>query len=133
MEPCNKEISDNGIVVFTTNSVRSVRMEEWVKAIAYESGQPVDWKQSGGYMAILALGDLHKVRKAIIRLGKIHDEFYREAIDELNEKMFDENFIQEHLEIIWNNNYRKLDLADYICSKCQGRCNPERHAGWTPS
>jgi hypothetical protein len=130
MDKCNQEIYDKGTVVFVSNTIRSVRMEEWVQAIAKESGQPVDWHMYAGRLVMLALGDLHKVRKSIINLRKMHDEGYTAAVLELN---FDSAFVEDRLKGIWDYNCKEYDLWSYTCSKCRGRCLPQNHAGWDPT
>ena len=131
MDQCNQEVYDKGTVVFLTNTIRSVRVEEWVQAIAKESGQPVDWHQFAGRAVVKALGDLHKVRKAIVKLRDMHDEGYIEAIMEL--QCFNSEYAKEGARKIWEQNCRDYDLWSYTCSKCQGRCMPQNHAGWDPT
>lgn len=130
LNKCDSEVYNNGMVVFFTNTIRSVRMEEWVQAIAKDSGQRVDWHWCGGRAVVLALGDLHKVRKAIIRHKNMHDLFLKEAINELY--LFDEDYLRRYAAGIWEYNYKTYDLWSYVCSKCQGRCMPQNHAGWQP-
>lgn len=127
---CDQEVYDKGEVVFLTNTIRSVRMEEWVQEIVKQSGQRVDWHQFAGRCVVKALGDLHRVRKAIIRLKDMHDQFLTEAMNEL--RSFDDDHIKRYTSGIWEYNYKEYDLWSYVCSKCQGRCNPQNHAGWQP-
>jgi hypothetical protein len=131
MEQCNKDIYDNGTIVFMTNTIRSVDMEAWTQAIAKESGQPVDWSMYAGRAVMQALGDLHKVRKSIINLRKMHDEGYTKAVLALG--CFDKEFAEERVKGIWDYNYKEHDLWSYTCSKCRGRCLPQNHAGWDPT
>lgn len=127
MDSCDTEVYEKGTVVFLTNTIGSARMEEWVKNIAQHSGQRVDWHYFGGRGVVKALGDLHRVRKAIISLKEMHDQFLLEALKELR---FHDDENVEYAAGIWEYNYREYDLWSYVCSKCQGRCMPQNHAGW---
>lgn len=84
--PCNREIYNKGTHVFTTHSISSNAMEKWVKKVAKLSGQPVDWHFYGGRAAVLALGDLKKVKEAITALMPEHDNLYKEACNELEKE-----------------------------------------------
>lgn len=44
------------------------RAEQWIQAVAKESGQRVDWHYSGGRVNVLYLGDHAKVVAAITKL-----------------------------------------------------------------
>lgn len=105
---CDSEIYEKGEVIFVTNTIRSFRMEEWCKAIAEDSGQPVDWHQYAGRCVMKALGDLDKVRKSIIHLKKMHNDFVKEALQGLLFK--DEEFCLDCIRSIWNYNYKHYDL-----------------------
>ena len=63
--PCNREIFERGEVMFVTDSISSNRMEQWVRNVAENSGQPVDWHFVGGRAVVKALGDTVKVRSAM--------------------------------------------------------------------
>ena len=128
---CDPEVYDKGTIVFFTNTVSSKDMEDWVLAIARDSGQKVDWFWAGGRAVVQALGDLHKVRKAIIKTRDMHDKGYTKAVKEL--KCFRDEEIEEDIRDIWDYNYRTYDLWSYVCSKCRGRCMPQNHAGWDPT
>ncbi len=78
-EKCNKEVYENGSSVFLTHTMAAEHVEEWVQAVAKESGQKVDWHYFGGRANILALGDLEKVQKAMRKLRSMHDDYYRQA------------------------------------------------------
>ena len=77
--PCSDDIFQNGTPVWQTDTIRSFNLESWVKKIAAASGQPVDWHFAGGRAIVLALGDLDKVRAALIDLLPEHDALWREA------------------------------------------------------
>jgi hypothetical protein len=64
-DPCEQEIYRKGTIVLQMHSVSSNRMEGWVKKIAKQSGQPVDWHLAAGWATVKALGDLTKVNDAI--------------------------------------------------------------------
>jgi len=63
--PCAADIYERGTVVHQCNSVSSNRMEGWVRKIAKESGQRVDWHFFGGWAVVKALGDIPAVEAAI--------------------------------------------------------------------
>ena len=42
MDKCDQEVYEKGEVVFITNTIRFVRMEEWVQKIAQDSGQRLE-------------------------------------------------------------------------------------------
>ncbi len=44
------------------------RVEQWVQAVARESGQLVDWHYSGGVAQVLYVGDFAKVDAAVEKL-----------------------------------------------------------------
>jgi len=77
--PCAPEIYKNGTLVLTTHTISVDGFEEWVQAVARRSGQPVDWHFVGGVACVLALGDLGKVREAILALKDQHDALQSES------------------------------------------------------
>lgn len=81
--PCDTEIFENGTAVFITHSIASNAMEGWVRRVAEESGQRVDWHFTGGRAVVKAIGDLHRVCDAVERLLPEHDALFREAMLEL--------------------------------------------------
>lgn len=130
-EHCDQKIYENGETVFLTNSIRTPDMETWVQAVAKESGQPVDWCYGCGRAEMLALGDLNRVRKAIIKTAALHDAGYAKAIQEL--KLFDKEDVTQQLNGIWEYNRRENGLFRNTCSKCSGECRAQNHAGWDPT
>lgn len=78
--PCERDIFENGTAVFMTHSIPSNAMEKWVKHVAEESGQRVDWTFAGGRAVVKAIGDIPRVVEAIKRLLPEHDALYREAV-----------------------------------------------------
>lgn len=82
-ESCDKEVYNNGSLIFVTHTMSSARVEEWVQAVAKESGQKVDWHYVGGRAQILFLGDQEKVAAALIKLRPMHDSFFKEAFLQL--------------------------------------------------
>lgn len=103
VDRCEQEIYDKGETVFLTNSIRTPKMEAWVQAVAKESGQKVDWRYGCGRAEMLALGDLKRVRQAIIKTAAMHDAGYTEAIKELGD-MFNDEHIKHQLKGIWEYN-----------------------------
>jgi hypothetical protein len=77
--PCDLDIFKNGEVVFVTHTIRSNAMEDWVKKVAQESGQRVDWSFMGGRAVVKALGDIDRVKTVIQTLMPEHDRLYKEA------------------------------------------------------
>jgi len=126
-DKCDQEVYEKGEVVFITNTIRSSRMEEWVQKIAQDSGQRVDWHQFAGRPVMKALGDLHAVRKAIVKNKAMHDQYYKEALDELSSFRGDTEYAIEGAWGIWRYNMANYELDSYMCDKCRGICNPEKH------
>lgn len=81
--PCNPDIFKNGVEVFTTSTIPSNAMERWVRQVAEKSEQMVDWHFDGGWVRVLALGDIEKVKGAIAALMPEHDRLYQEALRKL--------------------------------------------------
>lgn len=77
--PCDKDIFQKGTHVFTTHTIPSNAMEGWVKKVAEQSGQRVDWHFVGGHACVLALGDIDKVKETIEALMPEHNRLYEEA------------------------------------------------------
>ncbi|MFH1621108.1 MAG: hypothetical protein ABIB04_03415 [Patescibacteria group bacterium] len=65
-----------GKVVFVTSVQNRDMIEVWVKKIAAVSGQKVDWHFLGPSVCILAVGDLHLVKLAIVKLIDEHDQIF---------------------------------------------------------
>jgi hypothetical protein len=86
--PCDREVFENGEMLFITYTIPSNAMEGWVKKVAQRSGQRVDWHFAGGRARVLALGDLDAVKKAIVELMPEHDELYMAAVRNLGEDSF---------------------------------------------
>lgn len=124
---CDQEVYDKGEIVFVTNTIRSSRMEEWVQKIAQDSGQRVDWHQFAGRPVMKALGNLHEVRKAIVKNKDMHDQYFQEALNELRSFRDDETFAQESAWGIWKYNMSTYELDTYLCQTCRGVCDPNKH------
>lgn len=77
--PCSKDVYANGTPVWKTDTIRSFNLEPWVQKIAKLSGQSVDWHFAGGRAIVLALGDIDKVRAALVELLPEHDALWRAA------------------------------------------------------
>jgi hypothetical protein len=96
---CDPEIYKNGVEVFVTHTIRAADIEIWVQKIAQDSGQKVDWHYSSGRAQILALGDIAKVREAIISNRPTHDALMRQEIQSLKLGQLD-----EYIEGVWHYN-----------------------------
>ncbi len=69
MEPCNSDIFKNGHgICEITGWAHDI--EPWVKLVAAESGQQVDWHYSGGIANVLYLGGHAKVLEAVKKLRR---------------------------------------------------------------
>jgi hypothetical protein len=64
---CDPEIFKNGLAVCTFAAPSAVT-EPWVKKVAADSGQRVDWHYSGGRVNMLYLGDYASVRASVEKL-----------------------------------------------------------------
>jgi hypothetical protein len=65
---CDPEVYRDGELILHTQNIDYHDMEAWVRRVAEESGQRVDWHPTGGSPCVLALGDLAKVRETVLRL-----------------------------------------------------------------
>lgn len=65
--PCDREVfqKGKGICIFHASPKLT---ERWVRRVAAESGQRVDWHYSCGWVNMLYLGDYEKVRAAVEKL-----------------------------------------------------------------
>ena len=79
-QPCDPEIYEKGVHIFTTDTIPSNAMEGWVRQVAERSGQRVDWHFYGGRAVVLALGHLPDVVRAIAELMPEHDRLRADAI-----------------------------------------------------
>lgn len=82
-KPCDQEIYTSGATVFITHLIPSNAMDQWVKSVAEESNQKVDWHFAGGRAVVKALGDLHKVRAAILELIPEHNRLQKKEHDKI--------------------------------------------------
>ena len=64
---CDSEIFEHGDSVAVLDACQHVA-EEWVKLVAKESGQRVDWHYTGGRANVLYLGDHAAVVSAVGKL-----------------------------------------------------------------
>lgn len=62
---CDINIYEKGSTVFVVGDWTSEKMDEWVKKVAKQSGEKVDWHYEGGRARIRGLGDLEKIRNTI--------------------------------------------------------------------
>lgn len=82
-ERCDEEVYKKGTTVFITNTIPTAKLNQWVESVAEESGQKVDWHSVGGRSVVRALGDLNKVRYAILKLLPEHNRLQKEEHDRL--------------------------------------------------
>jgi hypothetical protein len=61
----DKEVYESGAPVLLYHSVTPGRMEEWVRKIAVQTGQRIDWHYFGGRIVVKAMGDIELVKKTI--------------------------------------------------------------------
>lgn len=99
---CEQDIFQDGEVVFITNTIGSVQIENWIVKIREESKQKIDWYFAGGRAVIKTLGDIAVIKKAISNNRKLHDFYYCEAIEELG--CFSKEHTKELCEGIWSYN-----------------------------
>jgi hypothetical protein len=102
-------------------------MEAWICKVREDCGERIDWHQFGGRPVVKALGNLHRVRKALIMNRKMHDEGYKKAILELQVLDWSEEKINEMIWNIWKYNGTETNLSSYMCMTCHGICLPENH------
>lgn len=62
---CNADIFHNGEWIALLPGIPTKECEQWVQEVARRSGQRVDWFMAGGRNAVLAIGDLNKVRRVM--------------------------------------------------------------------
>lgn len=67
-ERCDEEVFKKGDSVCTIDACMH-RAEQWVREVARESGQRVDWHYSGGIANVLYLGDYARVQAAVTKLA----------------------------------------------------------------
>lgn len=68
-----------GRVIGLTHSIPTRELDEWVRKIGIESGQPVDWHWMGGRALIKTLGRVAKAEATMLALRKEHDDLYIEV------------------------------------------------------
>lgn len=64
--------------VFVTNSLPFKCVEDWVRTVAWCSGQRMDWFVMGGRDVVKSLGNPGQARLWCLRLLPLHDAMYRE-------------------------------------------------------
>jgi hypothetical protein len=87
LQDCAPDVYRDGTLILHTQNIDYHDMEQWVRKVARESGQRVDWHPVGGRPCVLALGDVAKARETALRLlpeldalqEKKVGEYYREA------------------------------------------------------
>jgi hypothetical protein len=58
MDKCNEDVYRNGTTVFTTHSTVSPIFDLWVRLVAAESNQSVDWHMFAGRSVVKTTGDV---------------------------------------------------------------------------
>jgi len=84
LDQCDKNIFQNGIVVMVTHTIPALDLEIWVRKIAEESGQQVDWHYVGGRAVIKAIGNIDHIQEVIEKLLPEHDLLYKKAFQRYN-------------------------------------------------
>lgn len=84
LDQCDKNIFQNGTVVMVTHTIPPKELEIWVRKIAEESNQPVDWHYVGGRAIIKAIGNIDVVYEVIQKLLPEHDALYKKAFERYN-------------------------------------------------
>lgn len=74
------DVREYGTRVFVTNSIGARDLEAWVRLVARESGQRVDWYWSGTDAVVRALGNVARVETAIAVRMPEHDALWNEAL-----------------------------------------------------
>lgn len=74
---CNKDIYENGVLVFLTHTLPAKLVEEFVVKVREDCGEAVDWHYAAGRARILTTGDPAKVRESILKYKDFHDAAYR--------------------------------------------------------
>jgi hypothetical protein len=77
--PCDPAIWNEGHAVLVSHSVPSNATERWVKKLAEQSEQPVDWSYMGGRIVVRALGDLDKVVETMREMKPEWTQIYLES------------------------------------------------------
>src|SRR5512135_2333614 len=72
---CDNDVFQNGIPVFLTHTIPAAQIEEFIKAVAAEAKQKVDWHYFGGRARVLTLGDPKVTIAALLKLRPMHDKF----------------------------------------------------------
>jgi hypothetical protein len=79
IEQCNKNVFQYGTPVMVTHTIEPRELDIWVKKVAQESGQQVDWHYFSARAIIRAIGNIQIVDSVIQRLLPEHDELYVQA------------------------------------------------------
>lgn len=76
--PMDQEIYEKGSPIVIVGDVPSNAMETWVKKVAKQSKQRVDWHFAGGGAVVKALGDIEKVKSVAKKIkGDLPNGIFR--------------------------------------------------------
>lgn len=81
---CDNEVFENGTCIFIGDSVPSNAMEGWVKQVATDSRQRVDWHFVAGRAVVKALGDIDQARASLTKLLPVYNDLRNEALEKFN-------------------------------------------------
>jgi len=74
---CNRLIYWFGKCVFVgAPGISPIRIEEWIKIIGEKTDQIVDWHDMGGYVRVVALGNIRKVSDLVQGLRRKFPDIY---------------------------------------------------------
>lgn len=79
-EKCDSGVYKKGVHVYSSHSIEPEKFDVWVRKVAKESGQQVDWYYFGGTAVVKALGDIEKVRAVIQKLEPEHQKLMDEVM-----------------------------------------------------
>lgn len=72
--PCDKDVYGHGHTILHCATAGPCAFENWVKKVAQDSGQRVDWHYVGGLAAVLYIGDYHKVLSSLNKFRQELDD-----------------------------------------------------------
>lgn len=98
---CDEEILNHGTTLFAIHSLSSHEINDWVQEVANASKEKVDWRQFGGRAFILGMGDLDKIRRAMVdllpSLNKMITSHHKS--DDCSPQLYNSNDIYEYGQV----------------------------------
>lgn len=73
--PMDRECLDKGTVIYRGHGGDAHQIEAWVRKLAKESGQRLDWFFAIDTVVVKCLGDMNKASEAV---GKLRPEYPRQ-------------------------------------------------------